>query len=366
MAPDSGRSRNVRPSASTAPSQVPLRLSGLDMARAVAILGMVCIHTRTKLGLYGETTNAIDTWLNRLEGKPAALFFVLAGMSLGHWARARPLRESYAIGTRKAAALFLLGLAHLHYWNWDVLHIHAAFSVLGLALIRAPRYCSVAVACATLLATLWIRQRVDAYAICDPWTPPGMWACLVYSGLYPITPWFWFFVVGLIAREFIVLAPRHCTLIVLVGVMVGLGVETLAYWIRQLARHHSEIAEYAVGFMTWPRPARWGFLVSGTAWSLAIVAGCSLAAMRGAGSIQLRVWATIGRQSLSLYLAHSMLLTIVGDHRWLEDAGPSGGLAISGGLFAILAGAAWWWSTRSSRGPIEELLHIASRPPPAR
>lgn len=59
------------------------RLEGLDLARAMALLGMVLVNFRIAMGVLAGGPTWLKPLLDALEGRSAASFVVLAGIGLG-------------------------------------------------------------------------------------------------------------------------------------------------------------------------------------------------------------------------------------------------------------------------------------------
>ena len=109
-------------------------MAGIDVARAFAILGMILVNFRTMTFADPEATPWLEFGIDRLEGKAAALFVVLAGVGISlRTAAARrnrwTLREYQLELLRRAGVLFVAGLINLHMWSWDILHCY--FHSLG-------------------------------------------------------------------------------------------------------------------------------------------------------------------------------------------------------------------------------------------
>lgn len=128
-------------SASSAP-----RLAWLDIARGVALLAMVLYHTVFDLEMFGHVPRgtALSPPWAPLAKATAASFLFLAGLSL--WlAHGRGIRWR-GFGLRFArlagAAALISGATYLampdSFIFFGILHAIAAFSLLGLALLRVP------------------------------------------------------------------------------------------------------------------------------------------------------------------------------------------------------------------------------------
>ena len=89
------------------------RLEGLDLARAMALLGMVLVNFRIAMGVLAGGPTWLKPLLDALEGRSAASFVVLAGIGLG--LSTRKLAWSAAMSHTARRALFLLIVGLLNY-----------------------------------------------------------------------------------------------------------------------------------------------------------------------------------------------------------------------------------------------------------
>ena len=94
------------------------RTPGYDVARAIAVLGMVMVDLRHELLVYDRGAAALLWLFDRVEGKAAALFVLLAGVGISlrtrrrhddedSWDDRRPLAE-------RALLLIGIGLVLMH------------------------------------------------------------------------------------------------------------------------------------------------------------------------------------------------------------------------------------------------------------
>ena len=91
------------------------RLPGIDVARALAIFGMIAAHVAS--GPSSFSIMDLSTYSALVHGRPAVLFALLAGLSISLMTGRgeRPASVNYAQGTRlkligRALAIFLIGL----------------------------------------------------------------------------------------------------------------------------------------------------------------------------------------------------------------------------------------------------------------
>jgi uncharacterized membrane protein YeiB len=105
------------------------RIIGIDVARALAVIGMIIVNFKVVFGQHG------DSWLKAFaqvfEGKAAATFVVLAGMGLAMMTQSAvqtnnldKLNLARKRIIKRAIALFLIRLSYISIWPADILHFY--------------------------------------------------------------------------------------------------------------------------------------------------------------------------------------------------------------------------------------------------
>lgn len=190
-----------------APPPATGRLPGVDIARGVALIGMVIFHTTLDLEMFGlvaQGTIQSLPWMifARLI---AGSFVFLAGVSLvlahGQGIRWRP----FLIGTGQiAAGALAVTVATFAAMPWmfvffGILHSIAVSRVLGLAFLRASAWLIVPAAAAIWIAPyLWPAEAMNPRLLA--WI--GFAAVQPLSmDLEPVFPWFAPFLLGMAAAR---------------------------------------------------------------------------------------------------------------------------------------------------------------------
>ncbi len=312
----------------------PGRLVGLDVARCLALLGMVATHVLPEFTSAGELT--FSQWL--AGGRASALFAVLAGISLALMTRARepvhgPERARRSVGLALRALLIAalgLVLAALDTGVAIILTYLAVLFLLGLVFIglRARTL--------ALLAAVWVVGAPVLSHLVRPALPergfasptfgqlgdPGNLASeLLLTGYYPAIPWLAYLLVGMALGR----ADLHNR-----GLLVVLGVGGLALAVlaTQLSRAVTDPAvrdRHAAGMSgTTPDDGAWSWLLvvaphSATPFDLAqtigssllVIAGCLLLerALPLGGVAFLAALFGAGTMTLTLYSLHVLMRT---------------------------------------------------------
>ena len=115
------------------------RIEGYDVARSLAIFGMVVVNFKTTMGAERLGPEGLIRVLNLLDGRAAALFVVLAGVGISLLSRtARQTNDHLLLGQHRrlllkcALILFGVGLAYWPVWPADILHFYGAYIVVAV------------------------------------------------------------------------------------------------------------------------------------------------------------------------------------------------------------------------------------------
>lgn len=175
------------------------RIMGLDVARALAILGMIGAH----IGEVGDRLDPSDpsTWSSLVHGHPSVLFAVLAGVSValmtGAQAGPRPERlPALRLGlVGRGATIFVIGLL-LELLHTPIAIILTLYGVLYIALIPALRWRArtlLVVAGALALGGPAVLALVTALGL----GPSGQGVAFALYGSYPLTVWLVYALAGM-------------------------------------------------------------------------------------------------------------------------------------------------------------------------
>lgn len=343
------------------------RLQGVDVARAIALLGMIATHV-------GDVPDAVDwsdpsTWVAVAHGRSSSLFAVLAGVSIGLTSgRTRPpgppligrVRARLAI---RAVAVVGIGLL-LMALDTPVYVILPTYGVLFLLVIpvlrvRARWLLALAAACA-------VASPVAALAVLPLYADAGMWE--VQLGLvYPVVTFLAYVLVGLAvartgsleARVTQVTLLASGTLVAVVAYVVGnllAPVPADAAWASfpgvPYAPEGSTPAQVLAQEVLSPRDHSSSIVdVVGTAGvAVAVTALCCLL-VDGRGRTARRIafpLVAVGAMPLSVYAFHLVVIAFLPEYP--QSAAAWGWFAIGSVVFAMT------WRTFLGRGPLERLL----------
>lgn len=390
------------------PSAPTRRIAGVDVARGLALLGMMGTHIMalTHDGAQGPEA----TWVAVLfAGKASALFAVLAGVGLAlltggstpHTAaRLGADRRSVAV---RAVLIAAIGLAAGSLdTNVAVILVH-----YGLLFLIATAFLGLRLRALWCWAAGWLLLAPVAWYLLLPWVsaqvvpattgaspgladvlrPATLLADLLITGYYPVLVWTGFIVLGLAVGRCRIQAPPVALALAVGGAGLAVGARAFSDW---LVFSHPQ-AVRALGAITGdnglPLDAAlasgrglagieatpWWFALSaphssapldllhvaGTA--IAVLGVCQLVAMAlaallgGLGEALLWPVSGAGAATLTLYTGHLLALDLLST---ATASMPRTGLYLWYVVAALLAGIAVKWADR--RGPLEAAVHVVS------
>lgn len=384
-------------------SASPARLVGVDVARCLALVGMIATHTYAERGPDGDLT-----WVQAVAGgRSSALFAVLAGVGVAFATRVgassadagRPVRgrERAARSSGLVVRALLVGLLGLVLGSLDsgLAVILTSYAVLFLLLLpfvglRAPTLFALAGAWAVLAPVVshLVRPALPARGFASPafdhlGSPVELLSELTLTGYYPAFTWLAYGLLGLavgrcdLARRATdaVLAAAGGVLVVVVplvsaALVAAPGVVATLSGGRDPQVDATTVDRLAEGFAgTTPTGGPWQWLLvtgqhSGTPFDLLqtqgsalLVTGLSLLladALPPLGRRALAVATGAGAMTLSLYALHVVARQ---PHVWPPDDGPE---ALRLHVFLVLVvGAAV--AALGRRCPLEAAVARASR-----
>ncbi|MGA6161789.1 DUF418 domain-containing protein [Amycolatopsis magusensis] len=389
------------------------RLVGVDLARALAVFGMYAVH----LGPAPTSVSGFGGWLLGLaEGRASALFATLAGFSLMLIAgRLEPKtglagRQARARIVIRAVILFAMGavLAMTDAGTVVILAYYGVYFLLALPLLRLrARTLAIIAAVLAVLTPLAkfglsalvsgpIEETVKAYDPLKRLNDVGVLDILL-TGLYPAITWMTFVVAGMALGRLDLGSEAVQRRLAAVGaalITFGYGLPWLLTkffdglreaaeqpWGRGAEKAGSADAEFLAGggkFMAEGGPkgmdgSGWGLLLarphSSSTFDLIGSVGIAIVVVVGATVLLTRLsWLrrlltpviAVGTMSLTLYVGHFLVGGQIGALGKGQGAGNNAAMV----LFGFIIGAtvfAWLWSRFFRRGPLEHLLHVATK-----
>lgn len=352
------------------------RILGFDLARAVAIFGMVIVNFKIVMHARASDDMAWLKIVNIIDGRASALFVILAGVGLSLLTRQSRLSGDLQLLAiekkslfKRAGLLFVLGLLYIEIWPADILHYYGVYILVGaLCLLLASRYLFALIVLLLIVSTLlfvmldysaqWNWQTL-AYA--DLWTTKGFVRNLIFNGFHPVLPWLGFLLLGmLIGRQnlaHVAVRERLFMLGFFAAVLAELIVLLLPYALLM-----GMPPAYKIFFSTEPMPPLPVYFIGAAGSATVIITLCVALGEKYAQKAWLMPFVYTGQLALTFYLAHVMLgMGLLESLGMLENQSLAFSL-VCALLFCVFAVVfASYWRKFYPLGPLEGLLRRASR-----
>lgn len=345
------------------------RLQGLDLARYIALVGMVIVNFHVVMVPHAIDEAESFDFATLLQGRAAATFVVLAGIGLGLSFARKSRSGSVKTIVRRAAFLLAVGLLNMLVFEADIIHYYAFYFLFGAFFIDKPAW-SIWLAvfglvsgfvCLNFVLDYETGWNWATYTYNDFWTVQGFTRNLFFNGWHPIAPWFAFLLLGLLIAR-LRLRERGTQIFLLVGGTVIFATTILtSLWLMGIVQ--AVEPEAAVLFTTSPIPPFPLYVLAGSSAACAVIGSCLLLEPWLARMGVLGFLSAAGRQTLTLYIAH--ILVGMGTLKSLGLLGGQTAKAAYIAAFLFCLGSTVYaaiWAYHFQHGPLEFLMRSLTSP----
>lgn len=185
------------------------RIIGLDIARALAVIGMIIVNFKIVLGQNGLSW--VKLFASALDGKAAATFVVLAGVGLALMTNTalrnndrQKLQSTRIKIAKRPLFLFIVGFSYIVIWPADILHFYGIYIPVILILLSSKEK-TILISAITLILLYPLLFAFFNYEkawnfttleYLDFWTFNGFVRNLFFNGFHPVIPWASFMIFG--------------------------------------------------------------------------------------------------------------------------------------------------------------------------
>lgn len=366
-----------RPAASLTTTGKP-RLVGLDVARAVALIGVVAMNYTgalvvpgTDRGFWGRV---FDPYTGVLSTRFAATFVVVAGVGVALLTeRARvggdPQEITRARLRLARRGLLLYGVGYFLDFTWpgNILFYYGAYFMIAALLVRvATKWLVVIGASAGIVASaiatwsMWRWDRGDPVRWLNVDEVDSLQDLAVRTFLdytHPVLPWIAFLCAGMIIGRHLptMNSWRRPVLVASAGVVVV--VYAIVTVLDRTSSRDGVLVKKLTALQTYDR----GLLYLVSTLAIAVIAVLSIVwlAQKFAANPVVIAFQRAGQLTLSLYLLHILVFSMfVNWFGWIGGGSLSTALEFAGAFWVIGIAVASWWHHRIGRGPAEALYRI--------
>lgn len=295
------------------------RIIGIDVARALAVIGMIIVNFKVVFGENGLPW--VRAFAGIFDGKAAATFVVLAGVGLALMTNSAiknkdltKLKVARRRIAKRAVFLFFIGISYITIWPADILHFYGVYMAITLVLLTCKEKTILISGICIILVypilitvfnyeTGWIFATLDYQ---DFWTFKGFMRNLFFNGFHPAMPWtafmifgYWFGKQDLHNDKFVKKTFWMSTLIFIsIQVVSYLSISILSEGNQAAALELTEILG------TDPMPPLPIYMFNGIAVAFALISACILIAKKFENSFIIDALNKTGQLALTFYVAH--------------------------------------------------------------
>lgn len=295
------------------------RIIGIDVARALAVIGMIIVNFKVVFGDNGSSW--LKTAAQLFDGKAAATFVVLAGIGLAlmtnravwddDWAKIKTARKRII---KRSLFLFVIGLSYLWIWPADILHFYGVYMLLTLLFIHRPGQ-QILVATAALILLFPILLLFFDYeagwdfstlTYSGFWTFSGFFRNLLFNGFHPVIPWASFMLFGLWYGRQDLRDDRFLEKSLQLSLAVFVTVQLLSIGlINSVSGNSPESVEaFTIIFGTSPMPPMPLYMLNGISISTLVISASIIVAKRYENNTIISLLHQTGQLALTFYVAH--------------------------------------------------------------
>ncbi len=298
------------------------RIIGIDVARALAVCGMIIVNFKVVLGDKGAGWT--KSFAQFFEGKAAATFVVLAGIGLALMTNSavknqdqERLKVNFNRIYKRAIFLFLVGLSWIWIWPADILHFYGVYMLLTLFLIKRSPLQLLLVTAATILIYpflfIWLDYEAawdfSTFEYADFWTLGGFSRNLFFNGFHPVIPWIAFMIFGLWYGRQDLRDPRFLKRSFWVGLGAFMGIQLVSnrlihFFSMEAPGSRKDIIDL---LGTQPMPPMPVYMINGISISVVIISAAILLASRYENNFFIDTLNKTGQLALTFYAGHVIL-----------------------------------------------------------
>jgi uncharacterized membrane protein len=337
------------------------RIPGIDLARALAIVGMLAVHVGPT-----DAEGVTGTLYGLSHGRAAILFGLLAGVGVSLLASSRSTSPAQARVRLvwRAAVLLPLGLALqlLDHGVFVILQDYSLLFLLGAVVLAVPDRWVLALAGVSWIGGsvgyLWgLIAAPEAFdrAVASWGEPVGeLLHRLVLSGPYPLITWSAPFLVGVWLGRRDLRSRRSHRRLMVVGALTVLAARLSSWGLVALRGEPGELAGWS-RLVVDEAHSQMPLWLLGATGSAVLILGASLLLGDVAGRW---VWplVAVGQLAFTVYVGHLLALHLYVDELTADEPGPAALIVLGFTLAAMVLAAAW--RAVLPRGPLEVVLHL--------
>jgi uncharacterized protein len=298
------------------------RIIGIDVARALAVIGMIIVNFKVVFGENGLSW--VKSFASVFDGKAAATFVVLAGIGLALMTNSAiknkdqdKLKIVRGRILKRALFLFIVGISYIAIWPADILHFYGIYMAITILLLTSKERTLIATAITLIVAfpilmTFWNYETGWDFNTLDYqgfWTVKGFMRNLFFNGFHPVIPWTAFMLFGYWFGKQDLHNDKFIKKTFWISSIIFISIQALSYFsISFLSEGNQETAKELKEILgTNPMPPLPIYMFNGSAIAFAIISACIIIAKRFENNKIIDALNKTGQLALTFYVAHVII-----------------------------------------------------------
>ncbi|WP_215142738.1 DUF418 domain-containing protein [Exiguobacterium qingdaonense] len=352
------------------------RIAGLDIARSLALFGMVIVNYKLSMSAEENGPEWLIIYTGLFEGRASAIFVILAGIGISLMTRkARYTMDSGTITRlrrtiwKRSFFLFVLGLGlFLLGWDADILHYYAFYMFIAsfFIVVSSKKLLGSAV---FILLTSQVFQIIFDYTrgwdstfyfYEDFWTVEGFLRNLLFNGYHPIFPWVCFFLFGMWLGRLNFKDKKLRDTMLIISFLLSIAIEVSSFVLIHLTSElvGIEIAQYF--FSTKPMPPNVLYMLASSSTALVVILLCIYLSDIFRNHIMTIALISTGQLALTHYVGHFIVLVFLDMFGLLNNQTLLFATTSSLLFFVTAMIFSYFWRKVYERGPIELMMRKIS------
>jgi uncharacterized membrane protein YeiB len=298
------------------------RIIGIDVARALAVIGMIIVNFKVVFGEKGLPW--VESIASIFDGKAAATFVVLAGVGLALMTNSiiknddqDKLKMARVRIIKRAVFLFFIGVSYITIWPADILHFYGMYMAIILVFLTCKeRTILISGICIILVYPVLVTflnyetgWNFETLEYQDFWTFKGFTRNLFFNGFHPVMPWTAFMIFGYWFGKQDLHNDKFVKKTFWMSTIIFISIQVVSYLsISMLSEGNQETAlELTEIFGTKPMPPLPMYMFNGIAIAFALISACIIIAKKFENTFIIDALNKTGQLALTFYVAHVII-----------------------------------------------------------
>ena len=366
------------PPPTTGTGRATPRLVGIDVVRAVALIGVVVMNYHGYLNAGSGTDTffgrLFHPWVGVLSTRFAATFVTVAGIGIVLLTnRARLSGDRQAVSDARWRLIrrgsLLYGFGYVLDWIWPgtILFYYGAFFVVGAFIFRLRIRWLLVIGASSAIAAAgiqwWSFERdLDGRPVTwlfasGPRSPRGLLLDTFINGTHPLLPWLAFLCCGMVIGRLLPEIVRWRRTLIGLGAAMLAGGYALSSALTRLA-DRGTVEDQRWGVLGRTDPFNRGLLYTVVTLGSSIIAVVVISwlAERSPTSAVVDLLRRAGQMTLTLYVLHVLVFNEVVNRRgWVTPTGLDTALVFAAVFWVVAIFAGAWWHRYVGMGPLERV-----------